>query len=79
MARPHSGRSTERRLRAEMKSNTEGWSNKQLNDRIQVLEDTLEAVKTWKYERFLKMPVMGKGHISRADLDRLDKILEAEG
>lgn len=28
-----------------MKSNTEGWSNQQLNDRIEELENRLEAIK----------------------------------
>ena len=28
-----------------MKSNTEGWSNQQLNDRIELLEDKLEDIK----------------------------------
>ena len=42
-------------------------------------ETKLEAVKTWKQGMFLKMPFIGDmGHISKHDLDRLDKILEGE-
>ncbi len=58
-----------------MKSNTEGWSNQQLNDRIEELEDKLEAVKTtcleWKDHR---------GSTDAADFlaDDVLKILGAE-
>jgi len=43
------------------------------------LENKLEAVKKWKYGILLRMPFIGnQGHISRSDLDELEKILEAE-
>ncbi len=58
-----------------MRSNTEGWSNKQLNDRIEEVEDILEAVKVtcleWKNHR---------GSTDAADFlaDDVLKILGAE-
>ena len=45
-------------------------------ERLEQLHTKLEAVKTWKEGIFFKMPFIGKGHISRQDLDRLEKILE---
>lgn len=60
-----------------MKSNTEGWSNKQLNDRIEELEDRLEAIRKWKQRIGFKFPLMEDTcHLYRYDLLELEKILE---
>ena len=58
-------------------SNTEGWSSRQLNERIQELEDKNEVVKKriTRYEKIVTLP-------DPADLDLIEdikKILEAEG
>ncbi len=50
-----------------------------INRDNQKRKDMLEAVETWKYGMFVRLPLVGKGHISRDDLDRLGKILKGEG
>jgi len=67
-----------------LKEKAEKWDN-YLVDASRVPEsayealDKLEAIKKWKYGILLRMPLIGnQGHISRSDLDELEKILEAE-
>lgn len=53
-----------------MRSNTEGWSNTQLNNRIEALEDKIKAVK--KYLDTIVVP-------SVSQITHLKEMLEDEG
>jgi len=52
-----------------MRSNTEGWSNQQLNNRIETLENKIKAFKKYLYT--IVIP-------SVSDITNLNDILEAE-
>jgi len=60
-----------------MRSNTDGWSNTQLNNRIEALENKLEAVNEWLKEELVMSPVNPSWYTKR--IRKIADILEAKG